>query len=325
VFALIKRTLLIWWGWGGWLKLGAMGTVLTAVAALWFSAQSLLETQKQYSLTERGQLDERFSRSIEQLGSDKPDIELGAIYSLERLAHDSEVDRPVVMQVLAAYLRSHAPNNGDCKITERDPVGKPIQREEVRAAFEVITQREGRDGVNLDRTCLVGAVVIRGNLRGVELNGANLSEAVISETDLTDALLLNATLAGAQLIYADMTGLHMPGSDFRYAFLSRVRLEGAWLKGADLTGADLSETDLQYATLSNANLTGADLEGADLTHAFALDANLTDANLSGANLTGAKFSNATLDGANLTGITYTADTTDWPAGFNPPPSTPRHG
>jgi uncharacterized protein YjbI with pentapeptide repeats len=51
-------------------------------------------------------------------------------------------------------------------------------------------------------------------------------------------------------------------------------------------------------------------------------ARLNVANLYGADLTGADLSGAYLTDAILEGITYD-ENTKWPAGFTPPPSTPR--
>jgi hypothetical protein len=65
-------------------------------------------------LTEQGQITDRFTRAIDQLGKtdDKGDklfeIRLGGIYALERIARDSEVDHWPIMEVLSAYVRQHA-------------------------------------------------------------------------------------------------------------------------------------------------------------------------------------------------------------------------
>jgi hypothetical protein len=52
---------------------------------------------------------ERFTRAIEQLGSDQLEVRLGAIYALERIARDSERDHWPIMEILTAYVRAHAP------------------------------------------------------------------------------------------------------------------------------------------------------------------------------------------------------------------------
>ncbi len=73
-------------------------------------------TQATLRLTEQGQITERFTRAIEQLGSDKLEIRLGGIYALERIAGDSLAmenspgrDYATIMEVLTAYVRENAP------------------------------------------------------------------------------------------------------------------------------------------------------------------------------------------------------------------------
>jgi hypothetical protein len=73
-----------------------------------------------YRLNRAGQITERFTRAIDQLGATdqrgkpKIDVALGGIYALERIARDSKDDHPQVVEVLTAYVREHTrhqPNN----------------------------------------------------------------------------------------------------------------------------------------------------------------------------------------------------------------------
>jgi Pentapeptide repeats (8 copies) len=224
----------------------ARGRLLTFGAGV-FAAGALVYTARNFSLSREGQVTDRYTRAIEQLGSDKLDVRIGGIYALERVARDSPRDHPTVMEVLAAFIREHS-------------------REmflEVRAAATVIGRRNpkhDRQPVNLDGAKLTTADLSGAYLSGAFLVGADLTHADLSDADLTRAYLSGANLSGANLIGAD---------------LARANLIGADLSGADLTSADLIGADL----------TGADLIGADLTSADLTRANLTRANLSGANLT----------------------------------------
>src|SRR5215203_1214970 len=73
-------------------------------------------TRETLRITEQGQITERFTRAIDQLGAmddkgkPKLEIRLGGIYALERIARDSpERDYSTVMEVLMAYVRENAP------------------------------------------------------------------------------------------------------------------------------------------------------------------------------------------------------------------------
>ena len=59
-------------------------------------------------VTERGQLTERFTKAIEQLGDNNLDIRLGGIYTLERIAKESEELHGPVMEILTCMVNPRA-------------------------------------------------------------------------------------------------------------------------------------------------------------------------------------------------------------------------
>jgi uncharacterized protein YjbI with pentapeptide repeats len=135
---------------------------------------------------------------------------------------------------------------------------------------------------------------------GVDWDGCNLANAV-----LTDANLAGANLAGATMTNDLMT---------------RANLSNANLAGASMVNAsgnpDLAGADLNGATLTDDLFNGANLAGADLTNLSGFGLHLLDASLRGAilstadveyaDLTLADLTGATgLDTANVTGVTWT--------------------
>ena len=151
------------------------------------------------------------------------------------------------------------------------------------------------------------------------LNGADLSDAILSFVDLRDADLRGANLSNSDLRDAVLRRTNLSDVNLRNADLSYVNLKGANLNNADLGGADLRGADLGYARLNctdlsyanlrnsnlrdtglkNANLRNADLSGTDLSYAY-----LRNADLSGANLSDVNLSDADLGGANLNKVLY---------------------
>jgi hypothetical protein len=78
------------------------------------STQAQLDNaQEELRLTRQGQMTERFTQAIEQLGSDKLEIRLGGIYSLERTAQEEKNYHWPVMEVLTSYVRRHATREPD--------------------------------------------------------------------------------------------------------------------------------------------------------------------------------------------------------------------
>jgi hypothetical protein len=166
---------------------------------LYFTARNLQVSQE-------GQITERFTRAIDQLGSDKIEIRLGGIYALERIARDSERDHWPIMEVLTAYGREHAPrrleegktrgDDGAKEKPEEDSNAEPASTDvpppdpDVQAIMTVIGRRTHywRQGETefLD-------------LRGIDLRGADLRKANFVGADLRRANLLEANLVQEQV------------------------------------------------------------------------------------------------------------------------------
>ncbi|MBF6298828.1 pentapeptide repeat-containing protein [Nocardia amamiensis] len=292
-----------------------MTTTVAAIAALWFTSQSLRATDNQYNLSRQVAVTDRFQKAVDQLTSDKIDIRLGGIYLLERLAKDSPADHPTIFAVLSAFLRTHTSASACDTPTPATPA--PV---DVQAVLTVIGTREAsrddhRRTFDLRRTCL----------SGMQLNAANLTRTELRYANLTQADLAFANLVGVQFDGANLTRAHLGGADVSCAKDS----DGVWscasLDEANLTEAHLADAHLTAATFVRANLADADLARANLTDANLLGANLTGANLVGADLTNAQLTDrftgtGTLD-ANLTDIYYD-HATRWPDGFTPPKSRP---
>jgi hypothetical protein len=208
----------------------ARGRLLTLGAGL-FAAGALIFTARNFILSREGQVTDRYTKAIEQLGSGTPDVRIGGIYALERVARDSARDHPVVMEVLTTFIREHSREQGPTlgRPISREPVSRQQEersiRPDVRAAVTVVGRRDAKhDFLILD-------------LSGGDLSGANLNRA-------------------------NLTGANLTRANLSHAILSRANLTGANLTGANLTGANLTVVNLTVADLSGADLSGADLSGA---------------------------------------------------------------
>ena len=65
-------------------------------------------TWRQVNVTREGQITERFTRAVDQVGSSNVDVRIGGLYALERIAKNSEADRNSVQFLLGAFVRGHA-------------------------------------------------------------------------------------------------------------------------------------------------------------------------------------------------------------------------
>jgi len=295
-------------------------------------------TWRTLQVNREGQITERFTRAIDQLGkvedgTKRFEIRIGGIYALERIARESEEDYWPIMEVLTAYVRhnSHWPHGQIRSLQDvRELVARGFDLKEVvpdrvepdiEAIMTVLRRRAGSYGsgepqpLNLSDTNLAKVDLREANLSYAYLPGAylfvaNLWRAVLSNAKLWDARLYGANLTGeASLIGADLTGAQLWRAN-----LKEATLIAAILKKAEFLQADLSEANLGLANLEGADLTRADLSGANLGSAK----NLDKARLEGAHLEGPNLSFTKLTQEQLEETTGDKKTTRLPDGLEPP-------
>jgi hypothetical protein len=210
---------------------------LFAAGALAFTALNFSLSRRTFELTEQGQVTDRYTKTIEQLGSEKLDVRIGGIYALERIARDSARDHPTVMEVLTAFIREHSrepwpPSDADHSEQEQ------LTRPDIQAALTVVGRRD-----------------VRRDIQPIDLTGAHLFGADLSGAHLANAYLTSAYLDAADIYDADLSGAHLANAHL-CAYFAGANLAGAHLNGANLSGAHLSGADLSGAHLAGADLTG---------------------------------------------------------------------
>ena len=154
--------------------------------------------QQTVAVAQEGQITERFTRAIEQLGSDKIAIRLGGIYALERIAQDSpDKDQRQVIQVLTACVRENSQWDG---CLEREQSFQPVPTD-IQAILAVLGRlntgyEEPEQRLDLHSTNLQGAGLMRAKLQWAILTNANIQRANLSGSNLLGAMLTNANLHG---------------------------------------------------------------------------------------------------------------------------------
>src|SRR5262249_49194272 len=109
--------------------IGVGGTVIVGLAGLWASVRST-------AIAAKGQAADRYTKAIDQLGSDNLSVRLGGIYALERLAGDSpQQDHSMVMELLTAFIREES----------REPwppsASRRLTRPDIQVALLIIGRR----------------------------------------------------------------------------------------------------------------------------------------------------------------------------------------
>jgi hypothetical protein len=214
-------------------------------------------------ISRQGQVTERFTQAVEQLGSRELSVRVGAVYALERIAGESEKDRWSIISLLAAFVRDRC---GVVTSVEADPVGCSRISSDSQTALSVLgrlLKDEDFDQkgwtIDLRSTDLRGVMLDDANLPGVMFTGSRLDGASLARANLRKAVFLDASLemtnlSEANLDLADFEQVRAPHAD-----LSCTSMAGAVLKNANFGGADLSGADLEGVVLIETHLEGADL------------------------------------------------------------------
>ena len=229
----------------------ALGLMMAGVAGaigVYFTWRNLNQTRQSTErtlwLTEQGQITERFTRAIAQLGETdengepKLELRLGGIYALERIAKDSpERDYSTVMEVLTAYVRQNTPTHSIEDTKEQSestgeqtehslhilPSGSSASLEEprldIKAVLDVVGRRQ-EDRVPEEYR-------VTPDFRKITFSRTNLRAASLWAADLRRADLMLADLRGTYLRAADLRGANLNAYNIRGANLSRANLQGA--------------------------------------------------------------------------------------------------
>jgi uncharacterized protein YjbI with pentapeptide repeats len=261
--------------------------------------EELRLTRRQLEMNREDQTTERFTRAIDQLGSDKRDVRIGGIYTLERIAWTSEDHRRAIVEVLTAYVRGYSLWVADEALASGiDAPSAPdseLPKLAVRAA-----------DVQVAMTVLGRRKLIEADPVLLELGAVDLRKAYLGQSNLTEANLERANLEGANLSHAECQHAKLTG-----AILTKADLTGVKLGGANLSRAQCQEAKLEKADLTGAMLWRANLAGANLSEAVLREATLREADLRGTNLKG-----AILRDADLVNAVADPSRTAWPEGFD---------
>ncbi len=257
--------------------------VLFGAYATW---RQLRVNQEGLRATQEGYVTDRFSRAVDQLGSDKLDVRIGGLHALWRIAEQSVRDREAIISIQAAYLRTHLPwpptgpqsPAADVPINDIAPLETRAadaqvaltalgvlcrQREQSWVNLSITDLRRADcDGlwfpeVNFDRACMEAAGLYRANLTQASLVSVNLRHADLTTAILRRTRCVLADLRAAKLVETDLRDADFTETDLREANLRKADAHGAVFHRADLRMADLRGTDLSSASLTEVRLTGA--------------------------------------------------------------------
>lgn len=206
---------------------------IVLVIGVYFTWRNLIATEDK-------QVTERFTKAIEQLGSEKPEVCMGGIYALERIANDSEKDHWSVMEILCAFVRHRS--SIDKNRGNQQTISKEIQ-----AALTVIKRRK----ISQDPKQKILDLSFS-YLKGANLRGEGFKSFFLRKEDFVRSNLQEADFTGSNLESSDFTGSNLIGACFSKANLNAAEFTRANLLQADFTNASTTATKFIDANLLQA-------------------------------------------------------------------------
>jgi Pentapeptide repeats (8 copies) len=194
--------------------------------------------EQERRLTQEGQITDRFTRAIDQLGATDVEgrrvleVRTGAVYALERISRESPKDYGPITEILTAYVRVYAPWP---PYVDRTPEAPKVPDADIQAILTLLGRRV--------EDHLFGQYRIPLDLYSTDLTGADLERADLESVDLHQANLHQANLQGANLRGANLRETSLEEAELREADMEEALLDGAILNGANLQGARLCSAE----------------------------------------------------------------------------------
>jgi hypothetical protein len=205
-------------------------TVLIQAIAGIGLAGGLLFTARTYGLARSGQVTDRYAKATEQLGHESEDVRIGGLHALGQIMKDYPDYQPIVVAVLAAFIRGHTAPRAHVEdtaaaATEEELATMKGPEDDIQTALNILARRpyhSGEEAINLSYSVLVGHDLFMMDLSHARLFGTDLTSAGLVETKFFAATMEGARLHGAAMSWADLRSATMyPGA------LSAEQLEDA--------------------------------------------------------------------------------------------------
>jgi Pentapeptide repeats (8 copies) len=227
--------------------IGGFALIATLAVTAYQAREASNTAAENIRLAERGQVSERLSRSVEQLGatvagSSAPipavDVRVGALFALAEIGEQSETDTQPALLIVATYIAGNLPR--------KPPL--PLEGEACSQQRQANRRRLRRD-VQIALEFVLPRLEIAWAAKNPNAVSPGLADVDFSDTILPAPYFRNITLSDASFRNSDLSGARFDNAivqgDFRGACLqgaSFSRRQGGTL---DLRGADL-----RYATVT---------------------------------------------------------------------------
>jgi hypothetical protein len=222
---------------------------LAFIATLYATSFQLAATRSQLAITRDGQITDRYTRAVAQLSDPNVAIRLGGIYALERIAGQSESDRPAILGLLTTYVRSVR--------AVSDSTALPL----VRQRHVNFLLAGGRPAADVEA---VMGVIRRWPSHDGWAEGHEMLNLEFADLNLSYAPLRGAKLTGAWLQATNLSHADLRNADASFAIFDASVLDATRFDSTDLNSAQFcqlpffdSQTSLKHASIETTFLSEA--------------------------------------------------------------------
>lgn len=295
------------------------GLLIGGLAGLLLAAKRTKTAQETARISLDGQITDRYSKAVEQLGSENVTVRIGGLYALKRIAEDSlDHDFPTVLDVLTHFIRFPTPYHSAQKELSsgeefrKADANKTIPNDilkipDILTAIRISTAllkrvHDSRSAPYLD--------FCSGKFSYMDMSDADFSHTNISLSQFCFAILDQADFQHARAMKVNLRGAHATRArlndvDFgtksifndaqlKFTLFSESKLSHAQFINSNLKHVEFDDAILTNSSFENCKMEGGTFVGAKMNWSYFKKAELTGARFDGANLRNSTFIEAEL-------------------------------
>lgn len=244
-----------------------VGGITAGIIAAWRAWVA----DKQTNINDRGQITERFTRAVEQLGDDSAYMRMGAIQALRLIGNDNESHISAVLHLLASFVREKSPakkmGEAGYSIPHQEGV-TPRNEEDVHASFiaKIFDSMPGARRVDYISGDIQESIVAIGKI-GRKYECALMKMGTM-HTDLSQSdmaylrRILDCNFSCCIFMQSDIRYASFILCDFKMAFFNFAELYSVVFINCDCSTASFDNAHLNYATFHHTNIDMASLKSA---------------------------------------------------------------
>jgi hypothetical protein len=227
-------------GWSAVIRNFAL--ILGGTFGFWFA-------WKRITLAERGQITDRYSKAIEQLGDrENVSVCIGGLYALQRIAKDSKDDLPTIIDVIRAFL-IHPPYQKEWREWEKwaqePPKDRPklyIPCPDIKIAISLFKELTPYNRPSLQYA----------NWHALDLINTDLSNLDLQDANMSDARLLKSNFRNTNLYQAAFRNSDLRATNFQTANLQHIKTSNITLfLFNNISAANLTDTGFLRLNIPN--------------------------------------------------------------------------